>query len=539
MLIRKKSLIINIASFITSLSITALPSIAAEYIHLKDGKIKLSASVKSIEKFAEQGIEDPELSRLIGALSDPQKKQIRYFLTLQLTPEQRSKLSASFSLPAAPDVFYLRRFIDSPSGMDLLSELGKIVHAPDEANGKFSIRTGLVNGASNDNGISLLRFIKEFPKDLEINGKYLFEIINQYTQAAKEENDLIEQLEEADKLAIPPIITEPNLPPVDRNGSYQVSRQSLKIVDSRRNRQFNTELYLPKIPAATKGSIPIIVISNGIGVKSDFMSFLAERLASHGFMTVIPDRMDSNHQRQREFLIGKIPIDRGNFDPQDYINFPRDISYVLDRLERDNPTKFDGKLDTNRVGVFAYSFGGVAGLSLAGAKFDYNHLQQSCDRESKLLNLSLLYQCRALELTDRPSINYHDLRIKSLFLLVPMGYHLFGNENLKMVNIPTFWQITDRDPFTPAVPEQLPNYRAMNNPNKYLAIARKLGHTIELAEGYVDGNESKVVFETYLKTLTTAFFKVHLAEDRRFATYLTPNYAQQISHKSFPLLFKK
>jgi predicted dienelactone hydrolase len=534
----RKIIIFNLAAIVGSAIATISPSFAAEYIHFKYDRIKISASVKSIEKFAEQGIEDTELARLMGVMNEAQKQQLRYFLTLQPTPAQLSKLYAAFSLPTAAFDVYLRRVIESPSGLNLASDLGKIVHTPDEENGKFSIRTGLVNEASNIQGISLLRFIKNFPKDLEIDGKNLFAIIEQYTQTEKKEQALIEQLEKENKLQATSIKTESNLLPVDRNGIYKVSRRTLKMVDSSRNRQLEAELYLPTIPTAAKKSIPIIVISNGMGVKSDFLSFLAERLASHGFMTVIPERIESNHQRQKEFFIGTIPSDRGNFDPQDYPNFPRDISYVLDRLERENSTEFGEKLAVDRVGIFSYSFGAVAALNLAGAKFDYHHLQQSCDRESKLLNLSLLYQCRALELKDRSSISYRDSRIKSLFLLVPMGYHLFGTENLKMVNLPSFWQITDRDPFTPAITEQLPNYNAMINHQKYLAIGRKLGHSIKSTEDSVDAKGARAAFEGYLNTLSTAFFKVHLAEDRRFAVYLTPSYTQQISYKSFPLLFK-
>jgi predicted dienelactone hydrolase len=509
---------------------------AAENIHFKLGPIRISVPVQSLADFAVTGKEDDRLSKYIGKINPTQKQQLRYFLTLHLTPEQRSKLFSSFSLPSAKPGGYMTRLAESPSGSALLAEVGKILKSTDEKNGRDSLKTALIGGSMQPQGLSLLGFMQKFPKDLEIDGEALFQLMNGYDLVLKQENALIANMERETAGNRLDRTADRQLSAIDRSGSYPVAQRTIEINDKSRGRKFSTDLYWPEVAAGKPKSLPPIVISNGFGVRPDFVAFLARHLASYGFMVAVPDRIDSNHIRQRQFFTGEIPIDRDNFNFTDYAEFPRDLTYLLDELERRNQREFKNAIDTSRTGIIGYSFGAVAGLNLSGAKFDFTHLQQSCDRESKLLNLSLIYQCRALNLTDRRSIDYRDSRVKSLFLFIPMGYHLFGRKNLAEVNIPTFWQITDRDIFTPAIGEQLPSYQAISNPDKYLVIARKLGHTVELGQGYLDANKSKAAFEMYIKSFTTAFFKVHLEADSSYRSYLTPSYANQLTQPPYHLL---
>jgi len=104
------------------------------------------------------------------------------------------------------------------------------------------------------------------------------------------------------------------------------------------------------------------------------------------------------------------------------------------------------------VGIFGYSFGGTTALSLAGAELNFDQLEKDCTFPIDVVNISILYQCRALEL-PRKKVDLQDSRIKAAFVFVPFSNSLFGENGLNRVNIPSFWQATDEDIVTPLLLE--------------------------------------------------------------------------------------
>jgi predicted dienelactone hydrolase len=79
---------------------------------------------------------------------------------------------------------------------------------------------------------------------------------------------------------------------------------------------------------------------------------------------------------------------------------------------------------------------------LAGAEFDWTQLTQDCAQPLNLMNISILYQCRALELPrNQPKLK--DDRIKAAYLFVPFGHSLFGKLKQDNISIPVIFQVVD------------------------------------------------------------------------------------------------
>lgn len=533
---KHKALIFSVLT-ISSIGITSIcPVEAAENIVFKLGPIKKTVSVQSIEKFALENSEDDSLAFITKNLPSEQRARTRELLSFRLDGQQWNELFRSQNLPPANSNLYLARMLDSNSGKELLSDFGKIVRLPDGRNGREAIRAGLFAASANLLEFTPINILRSFPGDIYIDVEEIFKVFSQSENITKPEIALIKYLENLRLNSKDHITTAARRQlneisqKVTKAGSFAVYSQTVKHYDIARNRRFTTQLYLPKTDAASK--IPVVIIANGMGLNQNFMTFLANHLASHGFAVGIPDAINSNEARQQEFFLGRKPV--GNFDASEYVNRPLDITYLLNELEKLNRTQFQDRLNVKQVGVFAYSFGAVSALSLAGAKFDFAQLQRDCESQSKLLNLSLFYQCRALELPDsQRNLDFRDARITSLFMFVPMGQSLFGAENLQAVNLPTYWTSTVRDPFTPMAQEQLLGFTAMQNSSKYLSIAIDVGHNPRPVE--TPGQTSDQIgqkFKAYLEKLSTAFFKVHLAGDMNYRPYLT---SSDESKLSFPI----
>ncbi len=164
------------------------------------------------------------------------------------------------------------------------------------------------------------------------------------------------------------------------------------------------------------------------------------------------DHPGSDRERLRDFYNG---LESENFEAAEYIDRPKDVSFVLDELTRINESTFSGQLNPSQAGIFGYSFGGTTALALAGTQIDRDHLQQECDTRSSLFNISLLYQCRALDFPAAATDTMlKDERIKAVYVFVPFSRSLYGPEGMANVTGPVMWEATDKDILTPLLREQ-------------------------------------------------------------------------------------
>ena len=504
----KSSLFLAIATLVCIVAIE--PAIPAERIDFNYSLLGFSIKVEDLAAFAETG----EVSNSLN------------FYLKRISPQQREKLRKFLQQSYNVDPILVYRYSRTSAGIKMLQRIGEIIQLPGNLNGFYGLRAAVVQAAASKSGINLIDFLRVFPTDIRLNLGELLELVEQVSNREEDTKEFIASISSDEKSKS----DLKDLPDLSGKGQYPVVKQTLELYDRDRNRTLNTDLYLPKVKA---DSIPVIVVSNGLGAKRDRFEGLANYLASRGFAVAIPDHPGSDRRRQKAFLRG---LHKENFDATDYIDRPLDISYILDELEQINSESLNNKLDLQQIGIFGYSIGGTTALSLAGAKIDLEQLKQDCDRSLDLLNISILYQCRALELSpQQPSLK--DERIKAAFLFVPFGNSLFSQKELSKISMPVMWQVVDRDFLTSLLTEQVPLFNFLENSNRYLVVSEKIPHSNVTLSNQQQSSQAEAfnVAKTYQNILSLVFFKNYVARDKQYQSYLSSEYIQAIEQKPYEL----
>jgi len=141
-------------------------------------------------------------------------------------------------------------------------------------------------------------------------------------------------------------------------GPYAIGTQEYVFIDDSRptdeNRGFpakpertlNTTMWYPQ---DAESSLPLIVHSHGIVSGRTELAYLAEALASHGYVVIAADY---------PLTSGVTP---GGANGNDVVNQPADISFLIDSVLALEPSAkpFAGDIDINRIGLTGFSLGGL------------------------------------------------------------------------------------------------------------------------------------------------------------------------------------
>lgn len=508
----------------------APPTKAAEQILLTYAPFQFSIAIEDINQFAQSGTIPSSLKFILNRFSPERQTQIRNLLRLK----------------NAVNPVILSRVTYTATGERLIRRVGELIQTRDRQNGFYAIRAALLQAAADPQGLSILNFLQKFPTDIHLDLPSILKFSNQIRATLQETKIFVTNLEkETTKIAQSnPVQNLNQLPDLRQPGALAVTLQTLELKDKnrallrryRQGRPLTVDLYRPITPSTT----PVILISGGLGGDRNSFKNLAQHLASQGFTAIILDHPGSNAQRQRDFFKG---LYSENFDSQDFIDRPLDVSFILDELTQRNASEFNNQLNLQQVGMFGYSLGGTAALALAGATLNFDQLKQDCGNQINIINIAVLYQCRALEL-PRQTYSLKDDRIKAIYLFVPSSKHIYGIQGISHVHIPIFWQATDEDIVTPLILEQVPMFNALKSPQKYFLVSQKLPHTrviLRLSDRVTGGNRSMLsdelfeVTQGYLKAFNTAFFKTYINQDKTYYPYLTASYAQAFAQSPYNL----
>ncbi len=226
------------------------------------------------------------------------------------------------------------------------------------------------------------------------------------------------------------------------------------------------------------------------------------------------------------------------FDVSEFIDRPKDISYVLDDLGR----RFPRVVNVQQAGVIGHSFGGYTALALAGATIDFDYLTKECSQEIYSANASLIVQCEALKL-PRQANNFRDARIKFALGINPFDSSIFGPQGLAKVRIPVAIAAASDDVVASAVLEQVKPFSWMIAPERYLFVVRGVGHVTDknsLIRAFMPSLRSFIPdenidpLEESSRTFILALVQTHLANRIAYRQYLQAGYAisfSQTPHK--------
>ncbi|MEH1828698.1 MAG: alpha/beta hydrolase [Nostoc sp.] len=524
----KQTLLLKIALRIFSIGLlpllTANQALGAERIKFNYGLLEESIPINSLETYARTGKIDDELAVYRQDVGKKQLTQLRQALT---TPIPLNEVEVS-------------QFLYTPIGEILLKKLGKVIQTESNLSGFYAIRAALILSAAEPNNFTLLNVLRKFPASaISINLNQSFQIVNALQDLVNQTQNVIALINQQSQEKVSKTPTVNSVPVLDlgKSGSFHFFKQTIRLDDVSRNRIFPADIYLP----VAQTPRTIIVISHGLGSDRTSFAYLAEHLASYGFVVAVPEHPGSDSKQLQALLAGT--ADRVT-NPREFIDRPLDIKYLLDeltRLSKSDPT-FKGRLNLEQVGVVGQSFGGYTALALAGAKINFEQLKTDCASLEDTLNISLLLQCLAVNL---PHVKYKlfDARVKAIIAIDPIDSSIFGKASLSQIKIPVMIVSGSYDTIAPALPEQIQPFTWLATPNKYLVVINGGTHFSTIAESpnatvpvptQLIGS-STALARRYVKALSVPFFETYVAEQPSYLPSLSADYVNTISQQPLPL----
>jgi len=512
-----------IASLIMTSSAMAATRVTVSY-----GLLERSISVDSLAVYAQEGRITEDLSLYTRYLDEAQLLQLRQLL----------RAKSDISLVA------VSQFLYTDQGEVLLNRLGEVIRTESNLPGFYALRSAMILAAGKPDGLTVLNMLEQFPIDgIRIDLNRALGIFGDLEALIRQTQGAIALIQEQSALEAQngtpiSLLTSPDL---QSPGTETWDKYTLNLRDRQRNRSFPVDMYMPK-PQVPQAPAPLVVISHGLGSDRSSYAYLARQLASYGFAVAVPEHPGSNAEQLRALISG-----RANqvAEPEEFINRPLDIKFLLNVLERRSKTdsRFAGRIDMQRVGVVGQSFGGYTALVLAGAKLNFEQLARDC-KPNDTLNLSLLLQCRALELPQSiPDL--HDDRIKAIIAINPIGGSLFGEKGFAAIQIPVMLVSSGADTVTPALLEQIRPFTWLQTPDKYLLLLTRGTHfsTIDVPNA---SNQAVILppdiigpdpalARIYLQAISVAFFGTYVAHQPNNLPYLGADYVATLSRPLSPI----
>ncbi|YAG15818.1 DUF1400 domain-containing protein [Nostoc sp. DSM 114161] len=504
-------------------TLTAYPALGAERLKFNYGLLEESIPISSLETYVRTGKVDQDLAAYRKYVGQKQLTQLRKALT---TPIPLSQVQVS-------------QFLYTPIGERLLDNLGKVIQTESNISGFYAIRASLILSAANQKDFTLLNILRKFPaRSISINLNRSLAIAEALQNLVNHTQNAVALINQESQQKTTNASTL-NTVPLDlgKTGSFAFSKQTIILNDLSRIRQFPADIYLPIAPTPR----PIIVISHGLGSDRTSFAYLAEHLASYGFVVAVPEHPGSDSKQLQALFAGT--ADRVT-NPRELIDRPLDVKLLLDELttlSKSNPT-FQGRLNLEQVGVIGQSFGGYTALALAGAPINFEQLQADCPALENTLNISLLLQCLALNLPNA-KYNLSDARIKAAIAINPIDSSIFGKASLSQIKIPVMIVSGSADTVAPALVEQIQPFTWLTTPNKYLALINGATHFSTIVEpsnptvpiptqviGY-----GQAVARRYVNVLSVSFFETYIAQQSSYVSYLSTDYTNTISQQPLPL----
>lgn len=532
---RLTSALVKLATATITTLTLATPSFGAEQVKLQFGFFSRNVPVSSLVAFAQDGTVDQHLEPFLRNLDDETLATLRAAL---MDPRQENPIAFSQKL-------------QTPMGDRMLQATGLTVRTGSGLNGYIALRSALRLAMAHPEGGSLINILHYFPtetltfdltralaikqqldRSIQYTDRFMAAVVTQSTAAA--------QQNPVDYAA---------LPDLRERGPYPVQFMPLDLVDQSRDRSIPADLFVPDIPNARAGTIPVIVFSHGLGHSRIYFRKVAEHVASYGFAVAMPDHIGSNETQRRDL---EAWLADEFFQRREFIDRPQDISFLLDELGRLNHSQLNQQLNTQAVGAVGHSFGGYTVMVNAGATVDFDWLQQQCAPDAKFIaNLSRLLQCRALELEDSPAdvavLSQGGLRDERIKLVMAFNTvsNLFGQNGAARIQVPTVIAGGAYDFVTPIIPEQADTFNWLTTSEKYFLLVDQKAHGEETTrtlmqfvysiEDELDLELSKAWLRSNYKALLVAFAQTYVAERDDYRPYLEAAYVNYISQPPFSM----
>lgn len=518
------SLVSMFSVMVGTFSGIANPVKVAETVVVRKGFLELSISVADLRSLVETGKVPDRLQTYANLLSG----------------EQLSQIFGALQAKIPLNVVGLSNLLNTDVGTAILADLTTVILRRDGA-GIEALRSALVLGANAPEGLSVLSFIENYPdRRVVVDLDRAFAVMGQLNRSFWETQRFMVAI--APQLAA----SQPALKlPIDATqpGPHSVRVMRLDLNDSTRNRHIPLDVYWSRAATIDK---PTIVFSHGLGSVRTDLRYLAEHLASHGYVVAALEHPGSNESNTNSAIAGKSRL----IAPQEFLDRPKDISFVLDELAKLNQTDdtLQGKIAIGRSMIVGYSFGGATALSVAGAELQLSGLRQRCQEDLITLSFGEGMQCEAAGLPEE-RYQLRDSRIKRAIAMNPTTSLLFGETGLSAIEIPTLIVASSADKTTPAFREQIIGFPKIPSPKwlvgfvggTHLSVKdpsttlEQVGRPSTVMTGDEVVGDQAVSIRNYIKAITLAMAAQMTDDADKYAIFLTPEYAQFASTTAIPV----
>lgn len=227
------------------------------------------------------------------------------------------------------------------------------------------------------------------------------------------------------------------------------------------------------------GNYPLVIVSPGFLLSRTNYAWLAEHIASHGFVVISPE----HHEVYDETL--------GDFSKASILR-PQDIVEVLDYVDAQvaDGGAFAGLIDTEQVAVMGHSLGGYTSLAIAGAQLNFNDMTSLCitaeqagDPSAWLCGMLLPYVSDMAESAGLDAVpdglwdSFGDERVDAIIPMAGDAY-MFGEAGLANITIPVMAIGGTADTGTPYAWGTQPTFDSVSSETKAIVGLENAEHMI-------------------------------------------------------------
>lgn len=501
----------------SAIAACALPSLAVETITVKFGPAQRSIHISDLETFAQTGQVPPRLQLYRSLLTPTVQQSLRNHLNVEPTIRDR----------------FLNDLMQAKNSRPVASVLTEVVPSLTPA----MMQTALQEAEKNEYGVTAITLLKALPGDtLTLKGGALVRLLSQMGLSRLEQLALSQVLYQelgSESAGLLSTRFEPSV-----QGPRRYERWSVSFRDHDRERVVPIDLYWSDIEPG-----PTVVLSHGFGADRHFLDYLAKHLASHGLTVVALEHPGSN--------VDALVKQEGSLLPaSEFVERPRDVSFILDRLENLNKHSFflRGRLNMEQVTLVGHSLGGYTGLVLAGGKVNPIALAEFCaEVELGASSPADWFQCAATE-AELPPESLADARISQLVLMNPLAGHIFGEDGLRHVKVPSLLVTSTGDGIASVSDQQLRPFNQLSGPRSLVAV---IGGT-HLSVGdpkninpaltqvpFMPEHPAKETLRLrqYLNGAVLSFVMQQTREVDRYRPFLSADYAQVFSTPALPIRY--
>lgn len=197
--------------------------------------------------------------------------------------------------------------------------------------------------------------------------------------------------------------------------------------------------------------LPLVLLSHGTGGSAATLGWLAEHLASHGYLVAAVNHHGNTAAEPTPRLEAFLA----------WWDRPRDVTVLIDRLLAD--PRFGPRIDAARIGVAGFSLGGYTALATAGVRLNFAQWQRYCAQSPGRCELPPEIASRytiddVRRLLDGPSMrdvasradaDYRDPRVRAVLSIAPVLGPAFAADSVAGVRVPLRIVVGDQDDQAP------------------------------------------------------------------------------------------